>query len=249
MTCLGRFVYWCQQSNVGFGSNNNAAPANSPKDILVAECPDCNGAANTDICPTRTFAQPLTLAAPEARRSRPRSSARRPLRCQCRSDWCPLSSLWVRSSVSPAAARPISQCSWRTSKICCATERVRLWWQQLRTRGQSSPSPACFSEMPPRLTFVIALRQLSDQSCVPLSHAGGFFLSANFNILMVLPLFLLVLFSCCLPILVLTPGPTASQSSSRRLRFCATGPRGAPACETVRRCGWVDARRRQSRRC
>ncbi|CAK0892642.1 unnamed protein product [Prorocentrum cordatum] len=66
MTCLERFVYWCQQSNVGFGSNNNEAPANSPKDVLVEECPDCNGAANTDTCPTRTLAQPLTLAAPEA---------------------------------------------------------------------------------------------------------------------------------------------------------------------------------------
>ncbi|CAK0807595.1 unnamed protein product [Prorocentrum cordatum] len=63
MTCLERFVYWCQQSTVGFGSNNNEAPANSPKDILVAECPDCTGAANTDTCPTNLR---LYDAAPEA---------------------------------------------------------------------------------------------------------------------------------------------------------------------------------------
>mmetsp|Transcript_120951 Transcript_120951/g.324657 ORF Transcript_120951/g.324657 Transcript_120951/m.324657 type:complete len:245 (-) Transcript_120951:295-1029(-) len=56
MTCLERFRYWCQQSNVGFGSNNNAAPpASSPKDTLVGECPDCNGAASTDTCPTNLY--------------------------------------------------------------------------------------------------------------------------------------------------------------------------------------------------
>mmetsp|Transcript_105770 Transcript_105770/g.287070 ORF Transcript_105770/g.287070 Transcript_105770/m.287070 type:complete len:250 (-) Transcript_105770:420-1169(-) len=64
MTCLERFRYWCQQSNVGFGSNNNAAPpASSPKDTLVGECPDCNGAADTDTCPTKLR---LYDAAPEA---------------------------------------------------------------------------------------------------------------------------------------------------------------------------------------
>ncbi|CAK0870566.1 unnamed protein product [Prorocentrum cordatum] len=55
MTCLERFLYWCQQSTVGFGSNNNVAAANSPRDILVAECPDCNGAASTDTCPTNLY--------------------------------------------------------------------------------------------------------------------------------------------------------------------------------------------------
>jgi len=63
MTCLERFVYWCQQSTVGFGSNNNVAAANSPKDILYAECPACTGAANTDTCPTNLR---LYDAAPEA---------------------------------------------------------------------------------------------------------------------------------------------------------------------------------------
>ncbi|CAK0790183.1 unnamed protein product [Prorocentrum cordatum] len=54
MTCLERFRHYCEENKAGFGSNNNAAAsANSPKDILVAECPDCDGAASTDICPTK----------------------------------------------------------------------------------------------------------------------------------------------------------------------------------------------------
>ncbi|CAK0857500.1 unnamed protein product [Prorocentrum cordatum] len=54
MTCLERFVHYCEESKADSGSNNNAAaPAKSPKDILVAECPDCDGVANADICPTK----------------------------------------------------------------------------------------------------------------------------------------------------------------------------------------------------
>ncbi|CAK0892112.1 unnamed protein product [Prorocentrum cordatum] len=64
MTCSEKFLYWCLQSTVGFDSNDNAAPASSPKDILVAECPECNGAANTETCPTKVVR--LYDAAPEA---------------------------------------------------------------------------------------------------------------------------------------------------------------------------------------
>ncbi|CAK0900844.1 unnamed protein product [Prorocentrum cordatum] len=54
MTCLDRFAHHCEESKADSGSNNNAvAPAKSPKDILVAECPDCDGVADTDICPTK----------------------------------------------------------------------------------------------------------------------------------------------------------------------------------------------------
>ncbi|CAK0809289.1 unnamed protein product [Prorocentrum cordatum] len=63
-TCSERFLYWCQQTTVGFGSNDNEGPASSPTDILVAECEQCRGAANTDTCPTKAVR--LYDAAPEA---------------------------------------------------------------------------------------------------------------------------------------------------------------------------------------
>jgi len=64
VSCLERFRYWCEESKKDFGSNdNNAAAANSPKDMLVSECSQCTGADNTDTCPTRLR---LFDAAPEA---------------------------------------------------------------------------------------------------------------------------------------------------------------------------------------
>ncbi|CAK0796764.1 unnamed protein product [Prorocentrum cordatum] len=64
MTCLERFRYWCEESKKGLGSNNNnVAAASSPKDMLVEECSQCTGAADTDTCPTKLR---LYDAAPEA---------------------------------------------------------------------------------------------------------------------------------------------------------------------------------------